>query len=755
MKNKFKVKKGFSLVMVLGVLSILSILGCAILSLTMSSYKMRTMNGNLNTNLYASEAGVDKAYGIMGKVVDEAINTGNEEVKKAQEKLQKIIEKERLKRISDKNYESPYFNRDGSINEEEIKRFENNIFGTSYKKYIEDNICKELTNNDNYEFDENGDKEKFNSEGTKPKISFSTEDNDDIGWKFSQDNKLKVGITSTFLHKKLERKVACQYQISVPDYKSVYYIENKVMKLPENLIFLKGLAVDGDMIADSTDVKVKGDVFVKGKNVGEDGQVIDKKNTESGIIVKGNNSKVSILGNVSSAQNILLSGENNKFNINGDAYVKNAIIDSQSEQCQMNVNKESNFTGSLYTMDDLELNGEKSHINIEGGFYGVSDGKDSKESNQSSSIVINSEDIGKGSAINIQSKGKKDEVLIAGSSYIKLYNEEYQTGESVSIKGNYKAYTMPLISGKPVTHKGGKSLIEDNVEFEYKAPLTLVTKFADGVDMNVFDKSDYFKAYFEDEAYNNDEDYKLSLGGEGVKINKINFNIGDVLSNSLGNKVEGSNYSLGKYSELLDKANDLKRNIFYMGDLPIEKEYVNNTTRVVKMVSDKVDFNKMTNTIKGRNADGSVDCNSNFILLNNNPNKSYVFYCEGDKDIPIGGDKELIKINKNKGNGEFGGIILTNGDVCFCGNLKFKGSIICGGDIKFLGNSFKEINYDEDYVKRLIAYNYSDFQKVFNDNIRDKFFEVETDITVNLDENTKTDVVREKLIKRKSWKILK
>ncbi|WMJ80844.1 hypothetical protein RBU49_00940 [Clostridium sp. MB40-C1] len=755
MKNKFKVKKGFSLVMVLGVLSILSILGCAILSLAMSSYKMRTMNGNLKTNLYASEAGIDKAYGIIGKVVDGAINNGNEEVKKAQEKLKKIIEKERLKLLSDKNYESPYFNRDGSINEEEIKKFENNIFQTNYKQYIENNICKELTNNDNYEFDENGDKEKFNSEGTKPKISFSTEDNDEREWKFSQDNKLKVGITSTFLHKKLERKVACEYELSVPEYKSVYYIENKVVKFPENLAFLKGLAVDGDMIVESANVEVDGNIFVKGRNVARTGDIIDKSNTESGIIIKGNNSKVSILGDVSSAQNILLKGENNKIEINGDAYARNAIVGSEGTKCSMHLKKKSNLAGSLYTMDDLELNGEKSHINIEGGFYGVSDGKDSKESNQSSSIIINSEDIGRGSGINIQSKGKEDEVLIAGSSYIKLYNEEYQTGESVSIKGNYKAYTNPLISGNPVTHKDGKSLIGDNVEFEYKEPLTLVTKFADGVDMNVFDKSDYFKAYSEDEAYNNEEDYKLSLGGEGIKINKINFNTGAVLSNSLGNKVEGSNYSLGKYSEIIDKANELKRNIFYMGDLSIDKEYVNNTIKVAKKVSDKVDFNKITNTIKGKNADGSVDYNSNFILLNNNPNKSYVFYCEGDKDIPIGEDKELIKINKNKGNGEFGGIIITNGDVCFCGKLKFKGSIICEGDIKFQGNSFKEINYDEDYVKKLIAYNYLDFEGVFNDNIRDKFFEVETDITVNLDENTKTDVIREKLIKRKSWKILK
>lgn len=771
MKKSFRVKKGSSLVMVLVILSILSIFGAAVLSVALSSYKVRQMNGIMKTNFYASEAGIDKAYAIIGKVLDEAIDNGNTAVKNEEQNLSNIIQAEKLKLLADKTYNSPYLNEDGFVNEEVIKQVQNKAFQDAFKEYVSDNLQTELTKEYNYEFDASGSGEKFNTDGTKPSIIPNIPD------EFTNDNKMDIELVSTFKHEKLEKQVQAIYEITVPEYRAVYYIENNIIKIPENLAFLKGIAVDGDMKVDGSKVTVDGDVFVKGTNVEDDGTIKDEKNFQSGIILEGSGSNVTIDGEVACAQNIFLKGTQSNLIVEGDAYVRNAIIDTNAQNSNLNINKANNLTGSLFTMDDLELNAEESHINIAGGFYGVSDGSASDKSNHSSSIIVNADNIDKvdGSTIEIQTQGEDDKVLIAGSSYIKLYNEEYQTGESVSIKGNYKAYTMSLAKEDAKNEESGKSLHESNIKFEYKEPLTLITNYLNNIDddnddepLNVFDKSYYFKAY--NDEYKDDDDYKLNLGGSGIKINKqtIIFNTGAVLySPGEGqlNEILESNYSVDPNVTDIRKNKEfqLKRNIFYMGDSTIVDTDLASTSTLQQRVKysnskGKVDFDSITNKFQGKNADNKIDNNSDVILLDSgNNNKSYVFAAEGSdtsfKDS-ITGNKEVVTVEKQNDTAEFRGIIVTAGDVYFCGKINFEGTIICGGSLIFKDNSLKEIKYDEEYVKRLIGYNYQDFQGVFKNNQPEKF-EVEAETSVGRDDSVKSDIIRDKLISRKRWKRIK
>lgn len=769
MKNNFKVKKGSSLVMVLIIMSILSILGTAILSVTLSSYKMRKMNGTLKTNFYGSEAGLDKAYGIIGKVVDAAIEAGNNKVQEEEVKLKDTIESEKLKVLAGDTSDLKFVNEDGSVKEEEIKKFQNNTFQTAYKEHIKENLKSKLEDTDEYEFDRNGAGEKFNTDGTKPSISSN------IPEKFTDDNKIEIELTSTFKHDDLAKQVQAIYEITVPAYKSVYYIENNIIKIPENLAFLKGIAVDGDMKIDGSQVAVDGDIFVKGTNVGENGAIKDTKNFESGIILEGSQSQVTIKGELSSAQNIFLKGNQSNLTVEGDAYVRNAIIDGNAQKSNLNLSKASDLTGSLFTMDDLELNAEKSHINIAGGFYGVSDGSASHESNHSSSIIVNADDIGEeeGSSIEIQTQEDGDKVLIAGSSYIQLYNnEEYQTGESVSIKGNYKAYTMPLTNENARNEKNDKSLHESNIKFEYKDPLILITNYLNNIEddsddepLDVFDKSYYFKAY--NDEYEYDDDYKLNLGGSGIKIkeDKILSAAGAVLCTSdknTKNKILVGKYSIDAPQEVITKGNELKRNIFYMGNSNISDTDLASTSTLKQrvkysnqnsMVQGMVDFD----SIKDKNPQGIIGKDDDVILLNKDTSKTYVFASEGANTSSITADKEVVTVEKQADDiAEFRGIIITAGDVYFCGKIDFKGTIICGGNLIFKDSSLTEITYDEEYVKTLIGYNYEDFKNIFQNNLDNKFeVEAETSVGRDEDDNIKSDIIRDKLISRKRWKIIK
>lgn len=761
MNNNFKVKKGSSLVMVLIIMSILSVLGTAILSVTLSSYKMRKMNGTLKTNFYGAEAGLDKAYGIVGNVVDDAIEAGNTAVESAKDSLEETIENEKLKLLAGDTSDLKFVNTDGSVKEEEIKKFQNNTFQTAYKEYIKDNLASKLGDTNEYEFDRNGTGEKFNTDGTKPSIS------PNIPTEFTNDNKMDIELVSTFKHDNLEKQVQAIYEITVPEYKSVYYIENNIIKIPENLAFLKGIAVDGDMKVENSNVNITGDVFVKGKNVDDNGQITDRNEFESGIILDSSN--VSVTGELSSAQNIFLKESSSNFEVTGDAYVRNAIIDTNAEESNLNINKvDISSGGSLFTMDDLELNGSKSQVNIQGGFYGVSDGSASEGNNHSSSIIVNAEDIGSGSFINIETSGEDDKVIIAGSSYIQLYNnKEYQTGESVSIKGNYKAYTMPLIKGDPKNEVDGKSLHESNIKFEYKDPLILATHYLKKLDndddeLDVFDKSYYFKHYHNE--YKDDDDYKLNLGGSGIKIkeDKILSATGAVLcspNENTENKILVGKYSIDAPEEVIAKSNQLKRNIFYMGDSNIADTDLANTSTLQQMVKysnskGKVDFSSITDKFEGKNTQDKIDNNSDVILLDRG--KSYVFAAQDADTSSISGNAEIVTVEKQNDTAEFRGIIITAGDVYFCGKIKFKGTIICGGNLIFKDSSLKEITYDEEYVKRLIGYNYEDFKNIFQNNLDNKFeIEAETSVGRDKDDSVKSDIIRDKLISRKRWKIIK
>ena len=757
MKKKPKIKKGSSLVAVLLVFFILTILGTAMLSLTLASYKRRSAETKIKSNLYASESGLAEAYSIIGKYVDKAYEEGNENV---ENELAILLdgEKEKL----EKGVTSNYIDADGNINTTEIEKFESNKFTSAYKAYMSNSLAEaelsdvskgklkeELKNPKNYTaLNANG------GSAIKPAINVVDEiDNNGVKIisKFEEDKdkveKYNLVLQSTFNVDDFEKIIQARYVIKVPTYSNA----NKLIRLTKNPVWSKAICADKDMKIKNGPVTITGDIYVKGNESTD-------KNKDVGIILESAESKLKVNGDLATAGNLetiydkdVPVEKGSKIEVNGNVYAKNVITSNGANGSSISTNQsalpDEKSDGSIYVVDDMEVNAEKSTVNIGGGFYGVSDGSqpetDENKPDHSSAIIVNTEDIGKenGSTIEI---GK--EAYILGSAYIswQKYKEgndyKYQTGESVAIKGNYRAYT------RPVTGKTG-------VKFEYRYPLDLVfNNVADPKlkDLSIIEKSEYFKDYQTEYGSNSE----LILG-RGITIKDVDNSIysASIFSGSDENKpILSSNYLIDDNDKIKTKRNELKNQLFYMGfynelkSVKSSEDITDDIKTPQNTVVGQVDFAAAGfDSDKNRQGitDNVVDQSKNIIFLNNNENKSYAFIGEGGREDGINAEK--ISINGTT----FSGIIITEGDLYLAGNINFKGTIICGGNIYFTDDKEKTFNYDETYLNDIISKNYSVFKDVFK-----KLLSSKNDVYVNAVEGER-NLVKSSMLEMKDWVIIK
>jgi Tfp pilus assembly protein PilX len=479
MKNKPKVKKGSSLVVVLLVFSILTILGTSMLSLTLMSYKRRSAETRIKANLYMSESALAEAYSIVGKYVDKAFEEGSKNV---ENELAILLDAEKQKLQN--GGISEYIDTDGNIIPEKIEAFKNEKFTTTYKAYIKNKIVKlkiDLKAQGNYS------ELKVNSTTAEKPIITIIEDKSSTDFILDE---YKLVLESTFNLDNFKKTIQTTYVIKVPKYSNLSNSASKIIRLTQNPVWTKAICADGDMKIQNGTVNINGDIYIKGNEP-------TGTNKDVGIILSNKVSKLLVTGNVATSKNLettynedLSANAGSEIVVNGNIYAKNMIISKEESEdygakgAKITTNNLTGTTsdGSLYVMDDMEVNAEKSTVNISGGFYGVSDGSQAANNNpdNSSSIIVNAEDIGNtnGSTINI---GK--EAYIAGSAYVSglkygaIDDYKYQTGESVSIKGNYKAYTQPLKNDHNIVKSGEETNLKDDTKFEYYDPLTLASKY--------------------------------------------------------------------------------------------------------------------------------------------------------------------------------------------------------------------------------------------------------------------------------------
>ncbi|GCD12275.1 hypothetical protein Ctaglu_38980 [Clostridium tagluense] len=843
------------------------------------------------------------AYESMWQFAQKGIEQGNFALKKYDENFEDLIksEIEKIRKSEETKdnpkYSSPYFKKDGSINDtrvnsdrEEVFKegykaknriytveiIDKNEYVKGYKAFVLDGIEPIAETNDEDVDISKGSIVRLRNKLKKYKIldkklnenldeiNLTAEIKNTLAADFTYDKPLEISITSLYKHNSIERKINATYQLIIPHYNVQYSLPTEIVKIPKNPAWSKALMVNGDMKINGGKVNiVDGDIYVKGK---------DGNSETSGIDLTNKDSKLYSNKNIVTNKNLVLSytEENKSKNvvIDQNVFCRNLLINETAKGVNLNIKK------SLYTLDDLEINAPNSHVEIEDSYYGVSDGSEGERNNpdNSSSIIINTEDIGN----RVDENNKKlinnstltigKNLFIAGTSYIDLPNNiKYQTGESISIKGNYRAYTEALSSSNSKFKEG-------NVIFDYLDPLTLVTKYnksnianddlvqatienkryitvyltpkgqlaynnatkfsilyngkeskklniakqgqsiynekidtlklynkeyienitillydstspsnkiatiekvplISNTELNAFDKSEYFKAYYNQFT----KDSGLNLG-EGITINKDAqvIHSGSIFkTGNNDNPISEGSWNGEKDNEIKAKSIQLKNQLFYMGRM-IDYEDLNSVsideltganilvndkfydldleTEPVVTIDTNVKFEQLTSTEKASNGQ--------LILLDKDVN-TYLIQGKGmtEEEIKTIKDKnqnsKIVDISKDTSTS---GVIIAKGNIIIAGEVNFTGTIICDGNITFEGTGDKNITYNKAYLENFAINNHELFKSAFedvgknaqNDESNYLFAKVYNNI-----KNSGSSEPNKQLIKRTKWKLVK
>ena len=644
MKKHFNNNKGSTLVLLVMAIAVISLLGTSILGVTMMNLKIKKTNTEIKQSFYLSESGLDKTYDKTYKFVVDAYMLGNN---LAQEFINDVTgefvylnnsKPENPASIIGEKYKDCIIIEDYDplnntysvvLKEEEVSKKAEAIYKNEYKNYLSSRI------------------ESLNNDDGKLKIIVEYHD-----WDVADDSKLNISIDSSYTSdKNIKKETSVDLKIGIPDYNEPYTVDTK--KIPEkplwaNALIAENIEINGESNTgtDVFDVNVYGDVFVlndlklNGKNI--------KSKFDGDLIVKGGET---------SNKGIILNGAGSKINVS-NVYTKNILMEGPYTTFITEKDKKYN----VYVKDDLEMNNAKQKVDINGSYYGFSFGGELiSENTVNSAIIVNSDDISKsgGSSINIT-----DELYLFGTSYIK--NTPYATGESLSIVGNYSAYSMPL-SGDLAKEKG---INWDNIDTVHYEPLPpLASKFkAQNMPMQPWNKGDYFKQYIKEYG-----SYNLTLNGDNIKLGSPEQ------IKTLGIAINGDNIIPSAFNEdFFEEISDDNKN------------------------SKKSIYNLKVNKLGDiSNIDlGDLDAYKEDKVAGNE-----IIYIDNDGIYIIDGkyiDKVGVAHTVKRG------LIITNGDINISGKFSFSGAIICGGtitinvsdpdaDIETLG-----IIYDKNIVAKII-----------------------------------------------------
>ena len=751
-----KSKVGSTLIMVLMTFSILSILGLALLSFSVINIKLKIIDKNQKISLYLAEAGLEEAYAKVEKIITIAIDKG---IKNVETELVNFIAIERAKN-KETRASRGYIRSDASVNMDKIKT--DGLLDKWFRKGYAEKFNEKENSNNLYiierKLEEDYTTVDSNLDNKKPVINVSikkTFDTDNL----DSDSKFEIILSSKFTHKNISRNIQSMFAISIPPYDAPYSVENVVLK--ENVLWTKALISDKDIVVKGKNVTINGDIYAYGTNDS------DNEKTSHGIIVGQIDNSTNIPGNLTVNGNVTTNAylttraKDSNINIsNGEVFCHSltiAELDNENNENGLDVHNENcNITinGNVNTKDDIKLNGEHSKIEINGNYYGFSEGLEGYD--KSSSIIINSDDTKEVSAnkskIIISGSGKPKSYYadsignyIAGTVYVNLATN-YQSGESISVKGNYKTYTKDIktlnilndTSANPfeitlqdlssslkrklglldndgklksgITYPIANPFRATNVDFEYNDPIFLANKFKNInnmpniIPLNASEKADYFfQAYKEDKSDTaNANDPLINLGDETIDVRNIKASTGVYLAKDIG--------SLN---------NDLQRQTFVSTELRdfytrINKEF-NYYVNVYGDAQENMNLDGNSNTSKASISQGYFQFKSNIkeysneelTYVNNSQNNLYIVGPQG-ADIVSNANNDVFKLNSKK----VSGIIVTNGDVHLLGNIDYNGTIITTGNIYF-----------EDDNKKIITNNYKTTTNIENNYILSKVVE--------------------------------
>lgn len=473
-----KDNEGSTLMLILITIAILAMLGTALLSMSLMNVTMKSNEKRLQSTQYLAESGIDQAYGIVGKFVEDAIKEGinrtNTDMKALLTELDAMVNyvnpaTNLVDPTAHPNYSGgtgigqKYLDADFSLKIDALENESNRLYKSYFTSYIDGlvdptdhtkHIVGHLFATYDYKtVDPGGVKPVVTLTGPVQKFSASAPDARGVR------HFIIRGVTSEFVQNGTKKVIATDMVIT-DEIKSypLNTVENRIT-VKDNPLWQQALvATDNIEIRGNANLYVRGDVYGYGKlpaAVASGGvKVNDAAPTDFGGVLFKDTSRTTIDGNLYSRQYVQLAeNSNSRLDILNGAIYADTVITQKGSDGVMTIK------GNVYTKDDLEMNGRNADIEIQGSYYGYTDGSNAISNTASSAIVINSDTVNNTPRLSISGtepqgnqvhKESTHGVMIGGTGYIDevIYtnpstgvNTRYQMAESLAFRENGLAYT--------------------------------------------------------------------------------------------------------------------------------------------------------------------------------------------------------------------------------------------------------------------------------------------------------------------------
>ena len=522
---RYKKKKGSTLLVVVCLCTFLSVLTLSIMVVTTGGFKLRKEENTRIEKFYSADSGIEIAKNETTKVIEDAIQKGNDRVKAIEEKNTDSDTK-----YYDDNSIQYYYE---DYEKGKLKpNYQQEGFKRVFERYIEKHLEERIEDKDG-KFNVYTDFKRSNS---FIKVDARLKERPKGGEYKPGNKRYQIwGIESSFREDKNdnERIVQVDYKIKTPDYGR----EVKEKKGGDTNIFDYIIGIDGNLdVYSGASFKSLGDMWIGGKNQGEnkrrnlltyDPAIKLQKNGESGSfdwngdIVTGKDLMIedsSVKVNNIYANDMIVKVDNIKHPSWEAGESNDEIIIGGLRTGEQDKTRE---IGNLNLYGDLVFDAKGTILKAK-NYFGLDEkntfenptSEDLKRSSddwkKSSSIIVVSEDFGKGSKIDIE-----NDLYVMGTAYLQSNKGlNYQTGESIAINKHSEPYT--------------KRRIEDEGKYLYKYynPLQIVDKKiinGEKVDLEVRDKVEIVKKYIE--SIKNDPNVDKSIFS-GIDIGKNSYTTG-------------------------------------------------------------------------------------------------------------------------------------------------------------------------------------------------------------------------------------
>ena len=519
-----------------------------------------------------------------------------------------------------------------------------------------------------------------------------------------------------------KKVIETSFKITAPEYADIIKRTNSSGEIDIMAPYSNVLTVDGNLDVKNS-LTLGGNTWVKGDadTAASQNQSIVFSKYNGGIkLASGKNITTNPVATTGTTYqgNIYTAGTFSLVNgstatLSGNLYSSNTYIGPSSTNDSSS--RDNTITvGDMITYNDLGINSLASKINMN-NYYGINstttdstNGGKNNASKRSSCIIINN--------YNMDSKLKiNNDAYIAGVAYINTGNEnsdngEYETGESIAVRGNYKAYQEAL------TQIGGNTI---NPGFKYYDPVNLLETI-NGQVATVQNKRDYFNEYYQNNVF---KDGKVTIGGRvystGAIVTTDNKNANDLDIQDVNVINARRTYAQTVLSMNSDLSEAQLDNVYNDGVVTKTVKGSNGTAAVVNF--DAMDPGVSVSV--SNPGQGLVNALSNCAyVLGNDENETIVISpgrisVEGHTEPPTGtACTQCFNFAQENGEDIVNAVIITKGNVKIEDGVNFKGCIIAGGNVEVEeGTEGVELTYNASVVGQIITVNH--LSNYFNENM--------------------------------------